>query len=54
MLNTKLDGVVVRTPDITKLSDGEQRTFFETFIRQSLSFAKLTASSNIIVIKSIN
>ncbi len=40
MLNTKLDVVVVRQPDITKLSDGEQRIFFETLFARVLEFAK--------------
>ena len=40
MLNTKLDVVVVGTPDITKLSDSEQRTFFETLFARVLELAK--------------
>ncbi len=40
MLNTKLDVVVVGTPDITKLSDSEQRTFFETLYARVLELAK--------------
>ena len=42
MLNTKLDVVVVGTPDITKLSDSEQRTFFETLFARVLELAKKT------------
>ncbi len=40
MLNTKLEVVVVGTPDITNLSDSEQRTFFETLYARVLESAK--------------
>ncbi len=40
MLNTKLEVVVVGTPDITKLSDSEQRTFFETLYVRVLESTK--------------
>ena len=40
MLNTKLEVVVVGTPDITKLSDSEQRIFFETLFARVLELAK--------------
>ncbi len=42
MLNTKLEVVVIGTPDITKLSDSEQRTFFETLYTRVLESAKKT------------
>ena len=40
MLNAKLEFVSVGTPDITKLSDSEQRTFFETLLARVLELAK--------------
>ena len=40
MLNTKLEVVVVGTPDINALSDSEQRTFFETLFNRVLESAK--------------
>lgn len=40
MLNTKLEVVTVGTPDITTLTESEQRTFFETLYARVLELTK--------------
>ena len=40
MLNTKLEVVIVGTPDITALSESEQRAFFETLYARVLELVK--------------
>ena len=40
MLKTELEIVTVGTPDITALSENEQRIFFETILTRVLELAK--------------
>lgn len=40
MLNTKLEVVTVGAPDVTALSENEQRIFFETIAARVLELAK--------------
>lgn len=40
MLNTKLEVVTVGAPDVTALSENEQRIFFETIAARVLESAK--------------
>ena len=40
MLKTKLEVVTVGAPDVTALSENEQRIFFETMAARGLELAK--------------
>lgn len=40
MLNTKLEVITVGAPDVTALSENEQRIFFETIAARVLELAK--------------
>ncbi len=40
MLNTELEVIAVGMPDITALTDSEQRLFFETLYQRVLELAK--------------
>lgn len=40
MLNTKLEVVTIGAPDVTALSENEQRIFFETIAARVLELAK--------------